>query len=120
MMDTEYMEPRETIIHACGHKGRVVSRCAEAYRQRYCNNCAKLLPKPSECLRRFMAEHGNVDHFGPMLGPIGAVIYARQSYFGLQGLLAWSGTEGMHEAIDDFQPTRQVIPYIKQFEAAGL
>lgn len=117
---TDYMEETETIVHACGHKGRIVSRCAEAYRKRYCSECAKSLPKPSDCLRRFMTEHNDVDHFGPMLGPIGAVIYARQSYFGLSGMLAWSGTEAMHDAIDGFEPTRQVTPYIQRFTEAGL
>src|SRR5689334_14483705 len=112
MTTTDYMEPRETIIHACGHKSRVVSRCAQAYRERCCDECAlNTLPKPSECLRRFMAEQGGVDDFGPMLGPIGAVIYVRQRYFGISGMLAWSGDEAMHRAIGEFEPTRRVTPY---------
>lgn len=116
----DYIESRETIVHACGHKGRVVSRCAEAYRQRYCDKCSEALPKPSECLRRFMSEHNNVDDFGPMLGPIGAVIYARQNYFNLRGMLAWSGTESMHDAIDEMEPSRKVTLYIERFAEAGL
>lgn len=120
MSETKYDEPAETITYVCGHRGEIVSRCADAYRKRCCDECAKEMPKPSECLRRFMAEHGNVDHFGPMLGPIGAVIYARQNYFGLRGLLAWSGSESMHEAIEGFEPTRAVTPYIQRFTEAGL
>lgn len=112
-------EPTEVVIHFCGHGEQVVSRCAVAYQRRYCSNCALMLPKPSDCLRRFMGEHGNVDHFGPMLGPIGAVIYARQTYFNLSGMLAWSGSEAMHEAIVNFEPTRQVTPYIQRFAAVG-
>ena len=120
-MDTDYTEPIVTVVHFCGHRENVVMRCAEAYRKRYCSDCARtLLPKPSDCLRRFMSEHGDVDHFGPMLGPIGAVIYARQNYFGFGGMLAWSGTEAMHEAIEGFEPTRAVTPYIQRFTGAGL
>lgn len=109
-----------SVVHACGHVENVVERCVEAYRKRYCSECAKSLPKPSECLRRFMAEHNNVDHFGPMLGPIGAVIYARQSYFGLSGMLAWSGSEAMHDAIEGMEASRAVTPYIERFASAGL
>lgn len=111
-------EPTISITHVCGHKDSVVARCAQAYSQRLCNECAALhLPKPSECLRRFIAEKGN--NFGPMLGPIGAVIYARQSWFGYSGITAWSGTDGLHDALEGFNPTREVQPYVELFAAKG-
>jgi hypothetical protein len=112
-------EREVTITYVCGHVGRMVERCAEAYRARYCSDCAtKLLPKPSECLARFIAEKGN--HLGPMLGPIGAVIYARQSWYNAPGMLAWSGSEAMHDALSEFEPTRAVRPYVELFQGVGL
>lgn len=114
-------EPTTAMTFACGHDGEVVERCANAYRYRYCPECSiTQLPKPSECLRRFVTEHNGNDHFGPMLGPIGAVIYARQSYYGIHSKLAWSGTEAMHDAIEGIEPTRTVTPYIQRFVEAGL
>lgn len=67
-----------------------------------------------------MTEHGDVDNFGPMLGPVGAVVYARQSYFGISGMLAWSGSEAMHDAIEGMEASRAVTPYIEKFTEAGL
>lgn len=115
-----YNEPAEPVVHACGHTEQVVSRCASAYQKRYCSECAKALPKPSDCLRRFMAEHNDADHFGPMLGPVGAIIYARQSYFGISGMLAWSGSEAMFDAVEGIEPSRTVTPYIERFTEVGL
>jgi hypothetical protein len=113
-------EPEVTVTHFCGHVGTVIERCASAYTKRYCPDCTATLPKPSECLQRFMLEHNGTDHFGPMLGPVGAVIYARQSYFGISGMLAWSGSELMFEVIDGIEPTKTVTPYIQRFTEAGL
>ena len=112
-------EPTQIVIYICGHSGSVVERCANAYRARYCDDCAGVkLPKPSECLRAFLDAKG--DHFGSMLGPIGAVIYARQCWFGASGMLAWSGTDALHNALEGFEPTRRVKPYIDLFIGKGL
>lgn len=111
-------ESTVTIQFACGHRGEVVERCAQAYQERYCDSCAKeKLPKPSHCLRELMKLNG--DWLGPMLGPVGAVIYIRQRE-GHHGMLAWSGSETMLDILDGFESTREISPYIKLFEEAGL
>jgi hypothetical protein len=78
------------------------------------------LPKPSACLREFLSASKFGDSFGPNLGPIGAVIYVRQGK-GFSGMLAWSGSESMFDALDGISPgCREVTPYIDLFERAGL
>jgi len=90
---------------------------------RYCEVCALTkLAKPSDCLREFLKQSDNGDWLGPMLGPVGAVIYVRQSYHKIETSLAWSGTEAMLDALEGFKPKRYwaITPYIRRFARRGL
>jgi len=106
------------ITFACGHPGETVKRCAESYRERWCDDCARAkMPQAVECLRELMQKNG--DWLGPNLGPIGAVIYVRQCR-GFQGIVAWSGLDWMFDALEGVEPTRKITPYIELFEKIEL